>query len=356
MTEEEIRNFAGCDYSHAVSITNSIYKKRINDISLLPGIPKLIREKLNEISVPGIYKPAASEKSSDGTIKYLFRNRQGLEFETVFLPGSRRTTMCVSSQSGCRMGCPFCVTGRYGFRGNLSSHDIVNQIIGIQDSEKVTHVVFMGMGEPMDNLDNVLKACNIISAEWGISLSSGNITVSTVGITSGIIRFLEESKCNLALSLYSPLPEERAQAVPAEKKYPSHKIIEIIKNFPAVKKRRMSVAYIMINNPSHKIIEIIKNFPAVKKRRMSVAYIMINNINDTDKHLEGLKNLLLGSRIRVNLLPYHSVPGNSNLSSSPERMKQFKHELVMSGISASIRESRGIDVSAACGLLASGLK
>jgi len=327
MTEEEIRNFAGCDYSHAVSITNSIYKKRINDISLLPGIPKLIREKLNEISVPGIYKPAASEKSSDGTIKYLFRNRQGLEFETVFLPGSRRTTMCVSSQSGCRMGCPFCVTGRYGFRGNLSSHDIVNQIIGIQDSEKVTHVVFMGMGEPMDNLDNVLKACNIISAEWGISLSSGNITVSTVGITSGIIRFLEESKCNLALSLYSPLPEERAQAVPAEKKY-----------------------------PSHKIIEIIKNFPAVKKRRMSVAYIMINNINDTDKHLEGLKNLLLGSRIRVNLLPYHSVPGNSNLSSSPERMKQFKHELVMSGISASIRESRGIDVSAACGLLASGLK
>jgi 23S rRNA (adenine2503-C2)-methyltransferase len=327
MTEDEIRNFAGCDYSHAVSITNSIYKKRINDISLLPGIPKLIREKLNEISVPGIYKPAASEKSSDGTIKYLFRNRQGLEFETVFLPGSRRTTMCVSSQSGCRMGCPFCVTGRYGFRGNLSSHDIVNQIIGIQDSEKVTHVVFMGMGEPMDNLDNVLKACNIISAEWGISLSSGNITVSTVGITSGIIRFLEESKCNLALSLYSPLPEERAQAVPAEKK-----------------------------NPSHKIIEIIKNFPAVKKRRMSVAYIMINNINDTDKHLEGLKNLLLGSRIRVNLLPYHSVPGNSNLSSSPERMKQFKHELVMSGISASIRESRGIDVSAACGLLASGLK
>jgi 23S rRNA (adenine2503-C2)-methyltransferase len=327
MTEGEIRNFAGCNYSHAVSIANSLYKKRINDISLLQGIPKLIREKLNEISVPGIYKPAASEKSSDGTIKYLFRNRQDFEFETVFLPDSRRVTVCVSSQSGCRMGCPFCVTGRFGFRGNLSAHDIVNQIIGIQDSERVTHVVFMGMGEPMDNLDNVLKACSIISAEWGISLSPGNITVSTVGITSGIIRFLEESKCNLALSLYSPFPEERARAVPSEKKY-----------------------------PSHKIIEIIKNYPVVKKRRMSVAYIMISNINDTEMHLEGLKNLLRGSKIRVNLLPFHSVPGNNNISSSPERMEQFKHELVMSGISASIRKSRGIDVSAACGLLATGMK
>jgi 23S rRNA (adenine2503-C2)-methyltransferase len=327
MTEEEIRNLAGCNYSHAVSIANSLYKKRINDVSLLPGIPKLIKQKLNEISVPGIYKPAASEQSSDGTIKYLFRNKQGFEFETVFLPGSRRTTVCVSSQSGCRMGCPFCVTGRFGFRGNLSVYDIVNQIIGIQYSEKVTHVVFMGMGEPMDNIDNVMKACNIISAEWGISLSPGNITVSTVGITSGVIRFLEESKCNLALSLYSPFPGERARALPAEKKY-----------------------------PSHKIIEIMKNYPAFKKRRMSVAYIMIYNINDTDMHLEGLKNLLRGSKIRVNLLPYHSVPGNDYISSSPERMEQFKHELVMSGISASIRKSRGIDVSAACGLLATGLK
>jgi len=327
MNEVEIRDLTGCDYSHAVSITNILYKKRINDISLFPGIPKAVREKLESISVPGIYKPAASEKSSDGTVKYLFRNRHGLEFETVFIPDDKRTTVCVSSQSGCRMGCPFCVTGRYGFRGNLSAHDIVNQIIGIPDSEKVSRVVFMGMGEPMDNLDNVLKACNIISSEWGISLGSGNITVSTVGIISGIIRFLEESECNLALSLYSPFPEERAQAVPAEKKH-----------------------------PAHKIIEIIKNFPSVKKRRMSVAYIMISNINDTDKHLEGLKNLLLGSRIRINLLPYHSIPGDNNSSSSPDRMQQFKHELVMSGISASVRKSRGIDVSAACGLLASGLK
>lgn len=323
MTSEEIRDFAGCDYSQALSITNSLYKKRINDISLFPYIPKRIREKLAGISYPGICKPLASEKSTDGTIKYLFRNDQGLEFETVFLPGKKRITICVSSQSGCRMGCPFCVTGKYGFRGNLSAQDIVNQIIGMPGSENVTNVVFMGMGEPMDNLDNVLRACNILTAEWGLALGSGNITVSTVGITDGIARFLKESKCNLALSLYSPFPEERVLVVPAEKLH-----------------------------PANKIIEIMKNYAAGKKRRMSLAYIMIDGINDTDEHLEGLKNLLPGSKIRINLIPYHSVPGDKNISSSPVRIQQFKHELVISGISASIRQSRGTDVSAACGLLA----
>jgi 23S rRNA (adenine2503-C2)-methyltransferase len=326
MTAEEIMNLAGSDHSHSVSIANCLYKKRINDISLFPGIPKRIKEKLSDLSYPGIYKPSSSKKSSDGTIKYLFRNEKGLEFETVYLPGSNRITVCVSSQSGCRMGCPFCMTGRYGFRGNLLVPDIINQIIGLPGSEKVTHVVFMGMGEPLDNIDNVLKACNILSAEWGLAISPGNITVSTIGIDSGVRRFLEHSNCNLVLSLYSPFPEERSLAVPAEKKY-----------------------------PAHNIIAVIRNYPVGKRRRMSVAYIMIRDINDTDKHLNGLKTLLRESEIRVNLLPYHPIPGDKNISSSPERMQQFKHELVISGISASIRKSRGIDVSAACGLLASGL-
>lgn len=327
MTSEEIRDFAGCDYSHAVSITNNLYKRRINDISLFRGIPKRVREKLTDISYPGIYKPSASEKSSDGTIKYLFRNNQGLEFETVFLPEKKRITVCVSSQSGCRMGCPFCATGKYGFRGNLSAQDIINQIIGIPDSINVTHVVFMGMGEPMDNLDNVLRACNILTAEWGLALGSGNITISTVGITPGITRFLRESKCNITLSLYSPFPEERASVVPTEKIH-----------------------------PADKIIDIIKNYSSGKKRRMSIAYIMIGGINDTDEHLRGLMKLLYGSKLRINLIPYHPIPGHNNISSSPGRIQQFKHELVISGISASVRQSRGIDVSAACGLLASGLK
>jgi 23S rRNA (adenine2503-C2)-methyltransferase len=327
LTADEIRILAESSTSHATVIANCLYKKRIVDIMLIPDIPKKVKEELNKKSIPGIYKPVASKRSSDGTIKYLFRNESEQEFETVLLTDNKRTTVCVSSQSGCRMGCPFCVTGKYGFRGNLSARDILTQVLGLPGSEKVTHVVFMGMGEPMDNIDNVLKACNILSAEWGLAVSPRNITVSTVGITPGIKYFLEKSNCNIALSLYSPFPEERSRTVPAEKKYPAHEIIQMMK--------------------AHQ---------SGTKRRMSIAYIMIRDTNDKEKHLEGLKALLHGSGIRINLLPYHAIPGDDNISSSPERMQYFKHELVISGISASIRKSKGIDVSAACGLLASGLK
>jgi 23S rRNA (adenine2503-C2)-methyltransferase len=265
--------------------------------------------------------------SADKSIKYLFATADGRSFETVYIPESKRTTVCVSTQSGCRMGCSFCVTADYGFRGNLSAGEIVNQIISLPEARKVTHVVFMGMGEPMDNLDNVIKACEILTAEWGLAVSQRNITVSTVGITPGISRFLEESSCNLALSLHSPFAEERCSIVPAERK-----------------------------NPSIQILDIMKSFPVKKGRRLSVAYVMINDFNDRDIHLEALKTLLKGTVIRVNLLPYHQS-GNDNFIQSPyERMLYFKHNLVIAGISASIRKSRGADISAACGLLAKDLQ
>jgi len=312
--------------SHASAIANSIYKKRITDLSRISKIPVKLQRYLGTIAQPFLHEPLGTEVSSDGTVKYLFCNPEGKKFETVYIPDKKRDTVCVSTQSGCRMGCPFCVTARYGFHGDLDTCDIISQILGIPPAGKVTHVVFMGMGEPLDNLKNVLKACEILSAEWGMALSPRNITISTVGITPAIIPFLEKTGCNLTLSLFSPFPEERIKAVPVEKKYPA---IEII--------------------------EIMRGFPLKKKRRLSVAYVMISNVNDTDRHLEGLRNLLLGSGIRVNLLPYHSVQCDENVSSADERMMYFKHNLVLSGISASIRRSRGADISAACGLLASGL-
>lgn len=316
----------GHGFRHAVAIANAIYKKRISDFSHIPKIPKRVQSFLNQIARVTICTPVATEVSADRSIKYLFRNHSGLQFETVFIPDKKRNTVCVSTQSGCRMGCPFCVTAKYGYHGNLTAGDIIDQILGIPAAEKVTHVVFMGMGEPMDNPDNVLKACEIMTGEWGMSISQHNITVSTVGITPAIVPFLENSGCNLTLSLFSPFPEERIKVVPAENKY-----------------------------PALAIIEIMKNFPVKKKRRLSIAYVMINNVNDTDRHLEGLKKLLKETGIRVNLLPYHCTDGNVNVSSSEERMLYFKHNLVMSGISASVRRSRGADISAACGLLASGL-
>jgi 23S rRNA (adenine2503-C2)-methyltransferase len=314
-------------YEHALILTNAVYKKGITDFSGLLRIPKKLKEFLKINFDPGIYSPAASEISIDRTRKYLFRNPDGLHFESVFIPDGKRNTVCVSTQSGCRMGCPFCITGEYGFYGNLDAGDIVNQVISIPESGKITHVVFMGMGEPMDNIYNVMKACDILSAEWGKALSQANITVSTVGVEPGVRQFLEKSGCNLTISLYSPFPDERRMVVPAETKY-----------------------------PVKEIIELMKNYPVRKKRRLSVAYVMIRGINDTDKHLCRLKEIFAATGIRINLLPYHRIGNDLHCSSSAERMMFFKHSLVTSGISASIRKSRGADISAACGLLASGLK
>lgn len=222
------------------------------------------------------------------------------------------------------MACPFCATGKYGFHGDLSASEILNQVISIPESGIITHIVFMGMGEPMDNLDNVLKACKILTAEWGCAIGQKNITVSTVGITTGISRFLEASGCNLTLSLFSPFFDERKKIIPVERKF-----------------------------PAGNIIDLLKTYPSGKKRRFTLSYVMIDGLNDTDAHLEKLKNLLSGSNLRVNLLPYHSSGDDSYVSSSAERMMTFKHNLIISGISASIRKSRGADISAACGLLAS---
>lgn len=316
----------GGSSEHSLIISNAIYKKGIREFSSLSRLPGKLRKFLDDGYCTGVYDPLSFETSADGTKKYLFRNSDGNYFETVFLPEAKRNTVCVSTQSGCRMGCPFCLTGRYGFHGNLSAGDIVNQVIALPEAASVTHVVFMGMGEPLDNLDNVLKACSILSAEWGRAVSQASITISTVGITPAVKRFLEESKCNLTISLFSPFTEERRRVVPAENKYPVSGIIEIMKS------ARVS-----------------------RKRRLCAAYVMISGVNDTSKHLEGLLHLLAGSGIRVNLLPYHNVPGDGITSSPGERMTYFKHNLVINGISASIRKSRGEDISAACGLLASGL-
>jgi 23S rRNA (adenine2503-C2)-methyltransferase len=328
MTADEIFRLIepwGYTIAHAASISNSVYKKGITEISQLTRISGILKEELGRIASIGIFRPVYSQVSVDGTVKYRFRTETGKEFETVFIPENKRITVCVSTQAGCKMGCKFCITGRIGFRGNLTAGEIVNQILSIPIPGKVTHVVFMGMGEPMDNLENVLKACEIITAEWGFAISPRNVTVSSVGITPGIESYLKSTECNLTLSLHSPFAVERLDVAPIEKLYP-------------------------VNT----ILEILKNFPLRKKRRLSISYIMIKDVNDTDGHLSALKGLLQGSKLRVNLLPFHPAGNDTISSSSDEKMQYFKHDLVISGISASVRKSRGLDISAACGLLAGG--
>ena len=315
------------DYSYpdAVSVLNNVYKKGTRQISDFKNTPKKLKELLSSSFSPGITDPLYAEVSEDNTVKYLFRSNSGKQYEAVYIPDNKRHTVCVSTQSGCRMGCPFCVSGRYGFHGNLTAGEILNQILSIPVAEKITHVVFMGMGEPMDNPENVLKACGILTAEWGLALGSRHITISTVGIRQGVERFLEQSDCNLTLSLHSPFSAERSLIIPAERKH-----------------------------PAHEILQIMKDFRLKKGRRLSVAYVMINGLNDSDDHLQELITMLSGSPIRVNLLPYHSAPDDLMTSSSPGKMQHFKHNLIISGISASVRKSRGEDISAACGLLAAG--
>ncbi|MBK9390610.1 MAG: radical SAM protein [Bacteroidetes bacterium] len=314
-------------YSHALSIANSLYKKKLKAISDFPKLPLKLKDLLLTNGRPGYFPFLESVISEDKSVKYLFRTSDGRQYETVYLPDGKRHTVCVSTQSGCRMGCPFCVSGSYGFHGNLTTGEIINQVVSIPYANNITHVVFMGMGEPLDNPENVLKACEILTAEWGFALSPRNVTISTVGLLPAVKLFLSKTDCNLTLSLHSPFALERKQMVPAENKY-----------------------------PSADIIRILREAKLKKGRRLTVAYIMISGLNDTERHLEELIYMLKGSSIRVNLLPYHAVNDDNKISSSPEKMQYFKHNLIISGISASVRKSRGADISAACGLLAAGLK
>ncbi len=315
----------GYGYSTALEVSHNLYKKRNREISNFSKVSKGLKNVLFRYTQTGFLEPETSQISEDKTIKYLFRTPDGKQFEAVYIPDGKRNTVCVSTQSGCRMGCSFCVSGRYGFHGSLTAGEIVSQIISIPFAMKITHVVFMGMGEPMDNLENVLKACSIVTAQWGLSLSPRHVTVSSVGIRPGIELFLKRSDCNLTLSLHSPFSKERCLIVPAEKKY-----------------------------PAKEIVKLMKAFRIKKGRRLTVAYVMINGLNDTDRHLVELISLLKDSSVRINLLPYHPVGSDTMKPSSPEKMQFFKHKLIIEGISASVRKSRGEDISAACGLLAAG--
>jgi len=320
---DDILSQHGIDGKYALRLLYWIYRKRIRTFSQINDIPKKVISILSDNFDTGITCPAASSVSSDGSIKYLFVNSGGLEYETVYIPDKKRHTVCVSVQAGCRMGCRFCATGMNGWKGNLRSGEIISQIVSIPHD--VTHVVMMGMGEPGDNADEVIKTCRILTSEWGLAIGKNKVTVSTVGVAPFVIRLLEETDCNITLSLHSPFAEERRRALPAEGKWPAAETMALLRN--------QSIS---------------------RGRRFTVAYVMIKGENDTERHLEGLKRLLSGTAIRVNLLPYHRVSDDDLSSSDAETMMRFKHDLVISGISASVRRSRGGDIAAACGMLAAG--
>jgi 23S rRNA (adenine2503-C2)-methyltransferase len=313
---------AGLPAFTARQMAEWLYSHRAGDIDSMTNLSRKAREVLKEKFIIGHEDPVNVMESSDGTKKYLFRAGDKGYIEAAYIPDRDRHTLCLSSQVGCRMGCHFCMTGMQGFQGNLSAGEILNQVISIPESERLSNLVYMGMGEPLDNTREVIKSIKILSSGWGFAMSPRRITVSTIGIIPGMKEFLSECDAHLALSLHSPFHEERLQVMPAEKKY-----------------------------PLEEIMKVIKGYDWGRQRRISFEYIMFRGLNDSDRHIKGLLKLLGGLRCRVNLIRYHSVPGMPFESSSEESIVSFRDRLSNSGITTTIRASRGEDILAACGML-----
>ncbi|MFW5656083.1 MAG: 23S rRNA (adenine(2503)-C(2))-methyltransferase RlmN [Bacteroidota bacterium] len=299
-----------------------LYKKGVASFDEMTNLSKKARLQLNEKYTVGLTPFSAVEISADGTKKYLFPVGLKKYIEAAYIPEKERATLCVSSQAGCKMGCLFCMTGKQGFQGNLTAGEIVNQIHSLPEKDAITNVVYMGMGEPFDNISNVLKSLEILTADYGYAWSPKRITVSSIGIVPALKRFLDESKCHLAISLHTPFHEERKELMPVENVY-----------------------------SLQSIIDIIKQYDFTGQRRVSFEYIMFKDVNDTPRHVKELVKLLDGLKCRINLIRFHPIPGTPLLGSDEQAINEFKELLNNKGITTTIRASRGIDISAACGLL-----
>ena len=304
-----------------------LYTQHITSIDEMTNLSKVNREKLKAVYTIGCKKHIDAQYSKDGTIKYLFPTDDGKFVESVYIPDEDRATLCVSSQVGCKMNCLFCQTGKQGFEGNLSATDILNQIYSLPEREKLTNIVFMGQGEPMDNYDNVLRTTQIMTADYGYVWSPKRITVSSIGVKTKLKRFLEESDCHVAISMHSPIPAERAEIMPGE--------------------RGMSIA---------DIVELLRNYDFSHQRRLSFEYIVFKGVNDSERHAKEIIKLLKGLDCRINLIRFHTIPNVPLHDVDDKKMEEFRNYLTQHGVFTTIRASRGQDIFAACGLLSTAKK
>ena len=299
-----------------------LYKKKVSQIDEMKNLSKAARSILSEHFEVGGFAPSDTQQSKDGTRKYLFPTCNNHNIESVIIPDGDRATLCVSAQAGCKMGCKFCMTARQGFQQNLSAGEILGQFTRVSETNELSNAVYMGMGEPMDNLDEVLKSLEILTAPWGWAWSPRRITVSTIGVTPKMKRFLDENQCHLAVSLHNPFADERYELMPIQKAY-----------------------------PISEVIDLIKQYDFTGQRRVSFEYILFEGINDTLRHANELVRLLNGLECRVNLIRFHAIPDCALKSSNETAVENFKNHLNKKGILTTVRASRGEDILAACGLL-----
>jgi 23S rRNA (adenine2503-C2)-methyltransferase len=306
----------------ANQIADWMYHHHAESIDEMTNLSKKNREILAAKYIVGLTKPERVSESADGTKKYLFLVGSNRYIEAAYIPESNWATLCVSSQLGCKMGCLFCMTGRQGFQGNLTAGEILNQLRSIPEFTRVTNVVYMGMGEPFDNLENVMKSLEILTSKWGMGWSARRITVSTIGLIPAMKQYIEQTSCHLAISLHTPFDEERRMLMPIQNVYPIADVIAELKKY------RFS-----------------------DHRRLSFEYIMLDGLNDTPRHVKELVRLLNGLTCRINLIRFHPIPDSPLHTSPDERIFQFRDLLTAKGIFTTIRASRGQDIQAACGLL-----
>jgi 23S rRNA (adenine2503-C2)-methyltransferase len=324
-TPEELKTIVtqlGMPTFTARQIAQWLYEKHVSSIDQMTNLSLQNRAKLAQQYQVGAHAPEECAASSDGTKKYLYKTPEGSYIETVYIPDGERATLCVSSQVGCKMNCLFCMTGKQGFSGHLSVTEILNQIYALPEREKLTNIVFMGQGEPLDNVDQVLKAIQILTHPQGYAWSPKRITLSSVGLKKGLRRFLDESDCHLAISLHASSHEQRLQLMPAEKAYPIEDLVTLLRSYDF----------------SH-------------QRRLSFEYIVFKGVNDTPADARRVAQLLRGLDCRVNLIRYHRIPIVPLDGADEDTMTAFRDYLTKHGIFTTIRASRGEDIKAACGLL-----
>ena len=314
-------------------IAQWLYDKHVQHIDEMTNLSLRHRELLAAHYCIGAMAPADCQRSQDGTVKYLFPVRCSDDaaptrmVETVFIPDDDRATLCVSCQVGCKMNCLFCQTGKQGWEGNLTAADILNQIYSLPERERITNVVFMGQGEPMDNLDAVLQATSLLTAADGYAWSPKRITVSSVGLRDKLRRFLDESQCHVAISMHSPLHEQRQALMPAE--------------------RAMTIA---------DTVDLLRHYDFTHQRRCSFEYICFGGLNDSLTHARQIVKLVEGLECRVNLIRFHPIPGVDLPGADEQRMTVLRDYLTAHGVFTTIRASRGQDIYAACGLLTTAKK
>lgn len=306
----------------ATQLAEWMYKKQVLNFSEMTNISKQVREKLESEYIVMLTPPTKVQVSNDGTKKYLYTTQTSKFIEAAYIPDADRATLCVSTQIGCKMGCLFCMTGKQGFQGNLTAGEILNQVQSLPEFEKLTNIVYMGMGEPMDNVEAVLDSIEIMTSDKGYSWSPKRITVSTIGIIPAMITFLEKSQAHLAVSLHSPFDAERQEIMPIQSVYPISQVIAEI--------RRWELG---------------------RQRRISFEYIMFKGVNDTQRHANELVRLLNGIKCRINLIRFHPIPDTPLEGTSYEGIDDFQNRLKAKGLTVTIRASRGEDIFAACGLL-----